>query len=233
MKILAVDTTGERLSLALGGGKRTLALASRSKRPHDESLFIELGRLLKKAGLEPSDIDAIAAASGPGRFTGIRIGMTFATVMARALGRPAVALSLLEAAALRSAAGEEGRYLLCAALPGIRGELFLQFFRVRRGWIVPAWEPVWAAPQDAARRLKEAAHGAEIRLCGAGAAQALALVKGSGRFGIVPGSERPLAAADILPLALRRLSRRKPFPVVPLYLKPANYERVHTTRLRR
>ena len=229
MKILALDTTGESLSLAIGEGERTLTQSSRPGRPHDVRLFPELDRLLRRARCSLPDIGAIAVAAGPGRFTGIRIGMTFAAVLARALERPVAAVSLLEAAAHRAAAADFGSAgLLCAALPGIRDEIFMQFFHCRRGMSEAAAKPLWALPQDAARRLKEASREAEIRLCGPAAAQAFALAGGSGRLRVIPGSERPLAAADILPVALRRLLGKRPAPLIPLYLKPANYERVHT-----
>ena len=231
MKILALDTTGERLSLAIGENGRALAQRSRPGGVHDLRLFPELDRLFRRTRCSLRDIDAVAVATGPGRFTGIRIGMTFAAVLARALERPAAAVSLLEAAAHRAAAADAGSAgLLCAVMPGIRDEIFMQFFHCRRGVSEAAAEPLWALPQDAACRLKEAFKGSEIRLCGPAAAQALALAGGSRRLRVVPGSERPLAAADILPVALRRLSGKKPPPLVPLYLKPANYERVPTPR---
>ncbi|MEQ1920329.1 MAG: tRNA (adenosine(37)-N6)-threonylcarbamoyltransferase complex dimerization subunit type 1 TsaB [Elusimicrobiota bacterium] len=80
MKILAVDATGEVLSVALGAHE-----LKRAAKKHDEALLPLIERLLKKAKLKWSDLDAIAAASGPGRFTGIRIGMSFAAAAASRL----------------------------------------------------------------------------------------------------------------------------------------------------
>jgi len=228
--ILALDTTGERLSLAIGEGERTLAQSSRPGRPHDELLFPELDRLLRRARRSLREIGALAVASGPGRFTGVRIGMTFAAVLARALERPVAAVSLLEAAAHRACAAELGDALLCAALPGIRDEVFLQFFRRSRGVLKAAAKPLWAPPQDAARLLREASRTADVLLCGPAASHALALARPSARLRIIPGSQRPLAAADILSVARARLPGGGRSALVPLYLKPANYERIRTPR---
>jgi tRNA threonylcarbamoyl adenosine modification protein YeaZ len=138
MNLLAVDTTGEALSLALQAGERVICLHRKFSAPHDETLLPQVDRLLGRAGLTLKDLDAIAAASGPGRFTGIRIGMAFAAVAASSLKIPALAVSRLEAAA-----GTTPGRLVCAVVPGWREEKFFQVFRRGR----PAAPPVWADPK--------------------------------------------------------------------------------------
>jgi tRNA threonylcarbamoyl adenosine modification protein YeaZ len=137
VNILAVDTTGERLSLALRAGAKTFSLHKAFKLPHDETLLPQIDRLLARARLDLKDLDAIAAASGPGRFTGIRVGMAYAAVAAAALKIPALAVSRLEAAAM-TARGK----LVCAVVPGWRDELFYQVYR----GAAPAGPAVWADP---------------------------------------------------------------------------------------
>ncbi|MFA6029764.1 MAG: tRNA (adenosine(37)-N6)-threonylcarbamoyltransferase complex dimerization subunit type 1 TsaB [Elusimicrobiota bacterium] len=201
MIVLAVDTTGERLSFALGrgDGRPPLTRSSFSKRPHDERLFEEAGRLLRAAGLERGDLDALVAASGPGRFTGIRVGLTFATMLASALGVPAVAVTLFEALAHREAlAGGAGR--VCVVLPAFRGELFLQEFVLARGKAKPAAPPRWIDAASAGKAEAEAGRRAR-------------LLRGEVR------------AADLLGPALVRLGGRRRSPALPLYLKPANFQR--------
>jgi tRNA threonylcarbamoyladenosine biosynthesis protein TsaB len=138
VNLLAVDTTGESLSLALRAGDKVFALHKAFKAPHDETLLPQIDRLLRRAGIDLKELDAIAAASGPGRFTGIRIGMAYATVAASALKIPAIAVSRLEAALGTSKGG-----LVCAVVPGWRDEKFYQIFRGLR----PEAPPVWADPQ--------------------------------------------------------------------------------------
>lgn len=134
MNILAVDATGTVLSVALG----TLEL-KRAAKLHDEALLPLVERLLKKAKLNWKDLDAIAAASGPGRFTGIRIGMSFAAAAGFQLKIPALAVSRLAAAAARSKAPRA-----LGALPGWKDEVYAQEFRGGKA----RGEASWTAPKD-------------------------------------------------------------------------------------
>lgn len=132
--ILAVDATGEILSVALG--RHELKVSSKK---HDDALLPLVKRLLKKAGLGWKDLDAIAAASGPGRFTGIRIGMSFAAAAGFQLKIPALAISRLAAASGRS---KEDRVM--AALPGWKDEVYTQTYKKGRA----DGEATWTAPKD-------------------------------------------------------------------------------------
>lgn len=132
--ILAVDATGEVLSAAVG--RHELRRASKN---HDEALLPLVERLLKKAGLRWSDLDAVAAASGPGRFTGIRVGMSFAAAAGFQLRIPALAISRLAAAAGRSRAER-----VLGALPGWKDEVYSQAFRKGKA----SGAAAWTAPQD-------------------------------------------------------------------------------------
>lgn len=137
MNILAVDTTGEALSVALRKGEKVFSVHKVYAKPHDETLQPAVDALMKKAKLELEDLDAVAAASGPGRFTGIRIGMAFAVVAAKLIGKPALAITRLQAL---GHGRSEKRFR--AVVPGWRGEFFHQAF--------PKGEPVWSKdlPRD-------------------------------------------------------------------------------------
>ncbi len=141
--ILAVDATGEILSVALGRFE-----LKRVAKKHDDALLPLVERLLKKAGLGWEDLDAVAAASGPGRFTGIRIGMSFAAAAGFQLKIPALAVSRLAAAAGRSKAA-----LVLGALPGWKDEVYSQAFRkgAARGaaeWTTPKEWPAFRAAAE-------------------------------------------------------------------------------------
>jgi tRNA threonylcarbamoyl adenosine modification protein YeaZ len=147
LTILAVDATGDVLTVALVRDNR-LFKARRSGRDSDEALLPAVDAVMKKAGVSWKDLDAVAVASGPGRFTGIRVGMSFATMLAFKLEIPALALSRLEAAAAKSEARE-----VVAALPGWKGEVYHQLFRRGRS----VGKASWTAPEawDAAKRAAE------------------------------------------------------------------------------
>ena len=134
MNLLAVDTTGEALSVAVRAGERLYAFKKVLPKPHDETLIPAVDKLLAKAKLTLQDLDAIAAASGPGRFTGIRIGMAYAVVAARCVGKPALAVTRFEALAFGR---PEPR--LCAVLEGFRGEKYYQLFKKGRPEAPPVW----------------------------------------------------------------------------------------------
>ncbi|MFA5138054.1 MAG: tRNA (adenosine(37)-N6)-threonylcarbamoyltransferase complex dimerization subunit type 1 TsaB [Elusimicrobiota bacterium] len=131
MRILAVDTAGERLSLALSGS------AERVCEPgfHDKRIFKEFRGLLKKARLKMSDLDAVAVCTGPGRFTGIRVGMTFCSMLARSLGKPLVGVSRFEV--LARSLPEAGSF--CVELPALAGEFYFQLSDGRKLQGSPQW----------------------------------------------------------------------------------------------
>ena len=83
-------------------------------------LVPQIAALLEKHGHSKSDLGAFAVASGPGSFTGLRVGLAAIKALAEALQKPIVAISLLEAVACSGAA--RGRVL--AALDAGRGDVY-------------------------------------------------------------------------------------------------------------
>lgn len=194
--LLAVDTSGDVLSLALEHHGRVWSFSRKLAGSHDETLIPQVKNLLRKARAELKDLGGIAVANGPGRFTGLRVGMAFAAVAAKKLGIKAVAVTRLEALAFRCDGGD---LLICAALSGWRGEMYHQNFR-RRGvrWTAegePQWTPAALWP-GARRRLEK------------------------GKTMVIEGEVR---ARDLLGPATAFLSQGKLPPFEPLYLKPAGY----------
>jgi tRNA threonylcarbamoyladenosine biosynthesis protein TsaB len=113
--ILALDTTHEYGSIALGGDE--LLLHAPTGFAH--VLYPQIAEVLRRNGVALTDIDCFAAASGPGSFTGVRVGLACVKGLAEAMGRPAVAVSNLQAVATF------GRGPLRAAvLDARRGEVY-------------------------------------------------------------------------------------------------------------
>jgi tRNA threonylcarbamoyladenosine biosynthesis protein TsaB len=69
------------------------------KKTHSERLLPLIAALLNDVGLTPSDLDAVAVATGPGSFTGVRIGLATAKALGQALNIPLVGVPTLEALA--------------------------------------------------------------------------------------------------------------------------------------
>ena len=98
--ILAVDTTHEYGSLALLRGHELLEeVLLQAPTGFAHVLYPHLAGLLDRHGLKAPAVDCFAAASGPGSFTGVRVGLACIKGLAEATGRPAVAVSNLQALA--------------------------------------------------------------------------------------------------------------------------------------
>lgn len=194
--VLAVDTAGPVLSVAVQKGDEVFHASLSSAKPHDETLWPLIEKVLAKAKLKRADLSAIVAASGPGRFTGIRIGMSFAAVAASRLKIPALAVSRLEGLAWRLPKGAGA-----AAIPGWKGERYYQSF-ARGKSPKKTGEPAWVSEAEWSAR------AAELKKDGA------ALV------------EAEADARDLLPAAAAVLARKKKPAFAPLYLKPAGYEKI-------
>ena len=98
---LAVDTTHEFGSLALLDGTEVVEeVLLHSPEGFGQVLFMRMAELLDRRGRKIQEMDCFAAASGPGSFTGVRIGLACVKGLAEAAGRPVVAVSNLEALAL-------------------------------------------------------------------------------------------------------------------------------------
>jgi tRNA threonylcarbamoyladenosine biosynthesis protein TsaB len=98
--VLAIDTTAEVGSIALVGDCGLIEEAMlESPDGFAHVLFDEIERLLERRGLNISQIDAFASASGPGSFTGVRVGLAAVKGLAQATGRKVIAVSNLQALA--------------------------------------------------------------------------------------------------------------------------------------
>ena len=74
--ILAVDTTAHQASYAIFSGESELARrVTTDAAPHSQTFFVEIENLLQQANLTINDITALAAVTGPGSFTGLRVAL--------------------------------------------------------------------------------------------------------------------------------------------------------------
>lgn len=100
MKILALDSSGLVASVAIVTENELLAeYTVNYKKTHSQTLLPMLDEIVTMIGLELSEIDAIAISSGPGSFTGLRIGSATAKGLGYALDKPIIAVPTLDALA--------------------------------------------------------------------------------------------------------------------------------------
>jgi tRNA threonylcarbamoyladenosine biosynthesis protein TsaB len=124
MLTLAMDTAATIGSIALADEGGVIAEA-RLEAPggFGQVLFREIDALLERAKVRLADIELYAAASGPGSFTGVRIGLAAIKGLAEVAGKPAVGISNLEALAQFGSAG-----LRAPIIDARRGEVFAALF---------------------------------------------------------------------------------------------------------
>lgn len=131
MLLLAADTSGKHGSIALARCGPDTACAVIEMVPLEGGTFSaqlvpQVASLLTKHGLSKKDIDGFAVVSGPGSFTGVRVGLAAIKALAEVLEKPIAAVSLLEAMAV--AGVSQGR--ATAVLDAGRGELYVGTYEV-------------------------------------------------------------------------------------------------------
>jgi tRNA threonylcarbamoyladenosine biosynthesis protein TsaB len=128
MLILAADTSGKNGSVALVRfemrNSRTLALVPLEGGTFSAQLVPQIAELLQKHALKKSEIDAFAVVSGPGSFTGLRVGLAAIKALAEILQKPIAAVSVLEALIRSPELDIRERERIIAALDAGRGEIY-------------------------------------------------------------------------------------------------------------
>jgi tRNA threonylcarbamoyladenosine biosynthesis protein TsaB len=214
MITLGIDTAGPATSVALWDDVAARVLAANTtpmQRGHAEAVMPIVEAVVREGlGTEPGAIrriDRISVLSGPGSFTGVRIGVAAARGLALALDVPAVGVTAFEAvAALHLKAGPTVPFAV--AFDAKRGQLYLQCFDVDGA---PLGMPSVVAVDDAAT----------------GIAADIGLVLGSGAGLLAGAADRlgrtldvaPAPSRDAVVVARLGASRKPGAAPLPLYLR--------------
>jgi tRNA threonylcarbamoyladenosine biosynthesis protein TsaB len=133
MLILAIETSGQSGGITLAeantGSFHVVETAAIAGGTFSAQLIPTLAALLKKHGYGVKDLDGFAAASGPGSFTGLRVGLSAIKGLAETLHKPIATVSVLEA--LASLADRDGK--IAAAMDAGRKEVFLGLYQKSAG----------------------------------------------------------------------------------------------------
>jgi tRNA threonylcarbamoyl adenosine modification protein YeaZ len=163
MRILAIDTALEACAAAVLDTERG-KVASQTLpmvRGHAEALLPLIQRVMQQADMTFSALDRIAVTTGPGSFTGLRVGISAARGIALATGKPAVGLTTLSAYAAPFIAKDD-QTAVTAAIDARHDHVYLQVFAPGGRTLVA---PRIVAVSDAAR----AASRSPMRIVGTGA----------------------------------------------------------------
>lgn len=238
LTLLAIETAGSACSAAVARDGVVLAAECLVLRHgHAEVLFPMIERVMQAAGLVPSQLDAVAAAIGPGGFTGIRVGLAAAHGIALAVGARLVGISSFAAVAARvagprigglggtacqgSGGQASGCQALLVALDSRRADLYVQLFAL------DAVSPLAAPEALLADRLCDyvASLAGDATLLIAGDAAEAAAAAIVGRAGIAIAGNSAPDAKGVLAAAMRlrgfdAVDGAPAGPVQPLYLRP-------------
>ena len=128
MLILAIDTALDACAAAVldaGAGKLLAQHSQAMKRGHAEAVMPLVARVMREASLPFVALDRMAVTTGPGSFTGLRVGLSAARGIGLAAGKPVIGVTTLWAYAA-PALGERGKHVIIAAIDARHDHVYLQ-----------------------------------------------------------------------------------------------------------
>ncbi len=205
MMLLGIDTATSAIAVALHDGTDVVAVADRvDPRGHTEHLAPLVVEVLVSAGMTPRDLTDIAVGTGPGPFTGLRVGLVTAVTMGHVLEVPVHGVCSLDSLAESGALVVEGDLLV--ATDARRKEVYWARYAAADGSARRVTAPAVARPADVpegVRAMPTVGRGPQLYP------------------ELFPWAAGPLDvdAAALVRLAARRIAAGEPMPVDPLYLR--------------
>jgi tRNA threonylcarbamoyladenosine biosynthesis protein TsaB len=229
MLLLGIDTATRRVGIVLANERGMLArvelggLVGDTPPRHAETLVPAIEWCCAQCDIRPSQLSALAVGIGPGMFTGLRVGVTTAKVMAHALRIPVLPVPSLDLLAypLRHA-----HRLVVATIDARRHELYWAIYRPVPGGVQRTSEYELSTADDLVAELQ--ARGEDALLCGDGALRFAEAFEPLGRrveFAGPPHASPSLSA--LAELATARYEREEfcaPAEVQPMYLRLSDAE---------
>jgi tRNA threonylcarbamoyladenosine biosynthesis protein TsaB len=176
MLSLCLDTATPMGVVAVADGPKLLSFVQwRSESRHGEDMFAHIDFALGEAGIERDQLERIGVDIGPGRFTGVRVGLSTAKGLALGLGLPLVGVHSLRVLA-------EGMDPLPDAIRiplmnAYRGEIFAAAYGPTAGSGPALVEPFFGPPAEALRTLHDELDGRPVAVVGDGARKHIDLLR--------------------------------------------------------
>lgn len=229
MKILSLDTTATVCTAAIcEGGKLIAETTVNTGNTHSETLLPVIENLLKITETDIKDIDCFACSTGPGSFTGVRIGVATVKGLAYGKGKPCVSVSTLDALA-QNLVGFNG--ILCPVMNARRNQVYNALFKCENGIITRL------CPDRALSitELDEELAGESLPIYLSGDGYDIT-VKGFAKTKVeyVPEAYRDQSAYSVAVCALKKLENGECLTdaeIAPIYLRPSQAERERNERL--
>lgn len=139
MKILGVDSSGNVASAAILNDTVLAGEYSiNNGRTHSQTLMPMIEEVITMSGISPSELDAIAIASGPGSFTGLRIGSATVKGLGLALGKPVIPVPTLEGLAF-NVFGTKA--IICPIMDARRNQVYTGIYQFKEKKESPVLRP--------------------------------------------------------------------------------------------
>ena len=230
MITLALDTSTRTGGCAVLRGDDVVAdVPGEAARTHAERLPGDLMTVLARGQLALNDVDVFAVATGPGSFTGLRVGIATMQGLALAANRPLVGVSVLDALARVAGGGEGGGARVATWVDAWRGEVYAALFAGGR--------EVESASVELPGAILARLRGTRTRFIGDGAAAHREVIRAAmGEQGEFAPLLEPQLAAVIGRLARAEVvagGRPGPADIEPLYVRRPDAELARDARVER
>lgn len=165
MKVLAIDSSGMAASAAVANDNNVIAeFTINNRQTHSQTLLPMVDNVVQMSEIPLTEIDAIAVASGPGSFTGLRIGSATAKGLGFALNKPVVPVPSLDALAYKAACFNG---IICPLMDARRNQVYTAAYHIKEGRLVNIIEQKATGIMDILPELR--AYGREVLFLGDGA----------------------------------------------------------------
>ncbi|KUO50024.1 MAG: hypothetical protein APF76_06045 [Desulfitibacter sp. BRH_c19] len=225
MIVLGIDSSTQVNTVALiDHGRLLTETIMNTRKNHSQRLMPTIDMILKEVGINITDIDGVAVSSGPGSFTGLRIGMTTAKAIAWSLNKPLVGIPSLDGIAY-NAQGVSG--IICPILNARRNEVYTALYRIKNGELERLCDYMVIDPVKLIKKLD--ANEGQITLLGDAIEEfALVFEKNLGdRLTIPTSANRLPRASQVAYLGWKRLLKGETDNVInlsPLYIRKSDAE---------
>ena len=230
MLILGIESSTVQVGCAIGGHEGVISSAHLAKgKRHAESLMPQVEFVCAQAGVSMTELSLIAVDTGPGLYTGLRVGMASAKAMAQALKVPMIGVSSLDLLAFPM---RYSNRLIVAAVDARRGEVFSAFYRAVPGGVQRERGPSVGSPDDLASELLTMKQ--DCLLVGDGAHRYHEHFAGLKRVELVEQGQAHPTATALVQLAHAQALREEwvsPGDITPIYLRKPDAEINWQTRV--
>ena len=227
MKILSLDTTADICSAAISEDTRLIAeMTVNTGNTHSQTLLPVVEQILKISETSLDEIELFACSTGPGSFTGVRIGVATLKGLAFGTNKPCAAVSTLEALAYNL---KDFDGLVCPVMNARRKQVYTALFRASNGRLTRLMGDSAIAIAELDEKLKQFED--PVRLCGDG----YDITKELLTHPIIPVSERyrHQSAFSVAEVALQKYQSGDvgtDLNLSPVYLRLSQAERERAER---